>query len=184
VITHILFAAAALVASAVQPAPVDLSSRLQDYMAARQAAARTVPPLTVTADRAATIAAGDALAAAIVRARPGAREGDIFSAPVAGAIRAAIAAGCGERFDALWDEIAADLDTPLPAPAVHGRWPAGAALPTMPPDVLEALPPLPPQLEYRFMGTALVLRDIDANLIVDFVRDAIPPRSRIAAASR
>ena len=68
-------------------------------------AAQTVPALTVTTDRAATMAASDALAAAI-------------------------------------------------AAAVNGRWPIGAPLPTMPPDVLEALPPLPPELEYRFVRGA------------------------------
>jgi len=35
------------------------------------------------------------------------------------------------------------------------------------------LPELPPQLEYRVVGRSLILRDSEANLIVDFIRDAI-----------
>jgi TonB family protein len=56
----------------------------------------------------------------------------------------------------------------------------GAPLPTMPPDLLAALPRVPNRLEYRFMNDALVLRDIEANLIIDFVPQAIPAPSTIA----
>ena len=50
-------------------------------------------------------------------------------------------------------------------------------MPTMPPELLAALPRLPPELEYRFIDRDLVLRDIDANLIIDFVPEAIPVSS-------
>jgi hypothetical protein len=36
-----------------------------------------------------------------------------------------------------------------------------------------ALPKLPEQLEYRIVGKNLIIRDIDANIIVDFVPNAI-----------
>jgi hypothetical protein len=36
------------------------------------------------------------------------------------------------------------------------------------------LPRLPPELEYRIAGHALVLRDAVANLVVDLMPDAIP----------
>jgi hypothetical protein len=35
------------------------------------------------------------------------------------------------------------------------------------------LPPLPAELEYRVVGHSLILRDIEANLIVDFIVNAI-----------
>ena len=44
----------------------------------------------------------------------------------------------------------------------------------MPVDLLAALPRLPCEVQYRFMTRDLVLIDIDANLIVDFIPDAIP----------
>jgi hypothetical protein len=40
--------------------------------------------------------------------------------------------------------------------------------------VLLKLPPLPKDLEYRFLGRDLILLDIHANLIVDFIPAAIP----------
>jgi hypothetical protein len=32
---------------------------------------------------------------------------------------------------------------------------------------------LPPELEYRFVGKSLILRDVKANLIVDIMRDMV-----------
>jgi hypothetical protein len=48
------------------------------------------------------------------------------------------------------------------------------ALPTVPPNVLANLPQLPEDLEYRILGRDLILRDVHANLIVDFVPRIIP----------
>ena len=44
----------------------------------------------------------------------------------------------------------------------------------MPPDVLLALPTLPKDVEYRFAGKHLLLFDAKANIIVDFMLNAIP----------
>jgi TonB family protein len=181
VITHLLLVPA-LIAGGSQQGLADFTARIQAYLDVRRAAVQTVPAPAITADRAATIATTDALAAAIRRARADARIGDILTPQVAIAIRAAIARGCAQRFDELRREIAAETPVPLARLAVNDRWPIGDPLPTMPPDVLEALPPLPPELEYRFAGTSLVLRDMDANLIVDIVRDAIPPAGEILPA--
>jgi hypothetical protein len=57
---------------------------------------------------------------------------------------------------------------------VNGRYPDGVPLTTMPPQVLAALPKLPPELEYRFIGDRLVLLDEPAHLVVDFIQDALP----------
>ena len=180
--TVLLLTSALLGAAGSEQGLVDVTARIQAYLDVRRAAVQALPAPAVTADRAATIATTDALAAAIRRARAGARTGDILTPEIAAAMRAAIARGCSQRFDELRREIADEPLVPLPPLAVNDRWPIGAPLPTMPPDVLEALPPLPRELEYRFAGTALVLRDVDANLIVDVVRDAIPPAGEILPA--
>ena len=44
----------------------------------------------------------------------------------------------------------------------------------MPPAILARLTPLPPELEYRFVYRDLVLLDVDANLVVDILEDALP----------
>ncbi len=45
---------------------------------------------------------------------------------------------------------------------------------TMPPSLLAALPELPKELEYRIVGNYLVLRDVDAALILDYIPAAVP----------
>jgi hypothetical protein len=40
---------------------------------------------------------------------------------------------------------------------------------TMPPDVLAALPKLPDDIQYRFVGNRLILFDVQSHLVVDFV---------------
>ena len=49
-------------------------------------------------------------------------------------------------------------------------------LATFPPLLLGTLPRLPDDLEYRFMGRQLVIRDTRTNLIVDYLSDGAPVR--------
>jgi hypothetical protein len=56
---------------------------------------------------------------------------------------------------------------------VNSRYPATAPLPTVPPNLLVRLPQLPEELEYRIVNRDLILRDVNANLIVDFIPSAI-----------
>src|SRR5262249_51857863 len=52
---------------------------------------------------------------------------------------------------------------------VNTTYPSGVPLQTTPPTLLSHLPKLPPVLEYRVVGNALVLRDVVANVIIDFM---------------
>ncbi len=45
--------------------------------------------------------------------------------------------------------------------------------PMMSPTILKHIPSLPPELEYRIVNRNLILRDVEANLIVDVMRDAV-----------
>jgi len=47
-------------------------------------------------------------------------------------------------------------------------------LQSMPPNLLLNLPGLPDGLEYRLLDRELVLRDREANIIVDYVPNAFP----------
>ena len=53
-------------------------------------------------------------------------------------------------------------------------YPADAPVSTVPPPVLLRMPQLPKELEYRFVGKNLVLRDTVANTVVDFIPQAVP----------
>lgn len=118
--------------------------------------------------------ASDALAGGITRARRNARVGSIFGAPVAAVIKRRIA-------DAVRTEklisVLADIDDeggPGLSPKVHLRLPVSAQMATMPPSLLEVLPPLPKELEYRILGRYLIVRDVDASLILDYIPAAVP----------
>jgi hypothetical protein len=56
---------------------------------------------------------------------------------------------------------------------INRSYPDGVPLQSTPPTLLMNLPPLPPELDYRLVGSNLVLRDAKANLILDYVPNAI-----------
>jgi hypothetical protein len=118
--------------------------------------------------------ASDALAGAIQRARVNAQVGAIFSEPVAAIIKRRIADAV--RTEKLRSALA-DIDdegATASTPKVHLRLPVSEQLATMPPSLLVVLPPLPKELEYRILGRHLVLRDVDASIIVDYIPAAVP----------
>ena len=57
---------------------------------------------------------------------------------------------------------------------VNGRYPDTIPLSSVPPQILQALPPLPQELEYRFIETSLILLDVQAHIIVDYLTGAVP----------
>ena len=118
--------------------------------------------------------ASDSLAAAIQRARPGAREGNIFVAPVSAVFKQRVDNAI--RHDNL-GLVLANIDDEEPTvktPSIHLRFPAASQMATMPPSLLAALPELPKELEYRIVGNHLILRDVDAALILDYIPAAVP----------
>lgn len=68
-----------------------------------------------------------------------------------------------------------DENPGVPAVVLDERYPAAVPLSTMPPQVLAALPKLPEELEYRFLGPRLILLDTHANIVVDYTGDVMPP---------
>jgi len=65
---------------------------------------------------------------------------------------------------------------------VNDSYPRDKPLSTMPPDLLARLPRLPEGVQYRFVGSTLILHDIKTNLVIDRLPEAIPisapPRRR------
>lgn len=59
-------------------------------------------------------------------------------------------------------------------PMVNQMYPPTQPLVTFPAGLLRALPKLPRELEYRLVQRNLILRDIEANLIIDFIPAAMP----------
>ena len=128
-----------------------------------------VRPQIITPDPALLFVSRTMLAAEIRGQRPFARQGDIFSPEIAAYFRRVIARTLREDgidFAVFFREDGMTL--PLSV-RVNGDYPADGAVATMPPTVLSALPPLPPELQYRFVNFDLILWDVHAGLIVDFV---------------
>jgi hypothetical protein len=121
-------------------------------------------------------AARKTLNAKLVAGRATAKPGDIFTPAVQAHIRAILrpemkgVKGQNAR-GSIWDE--------GPGPeafkvTVNAEYPKEYPLGSMPPAILAALPQLPEGLEYRFVYRHLLIRDAQANLIVDFMPAALP----------
>jgi hypothetical protein len=116
-----------------------------------------------------------ALARWIRNARHGASQGDIFTPEITAAFRKLLAAAlAGPDGRAIRESLRRAAPSRPPAIRVNVTYPPGFPLQSTPPSLLLNLPMLPSELEYRVAGHDLILRDRDANLIVDFIPNAIP----------
>jgi hypothetical protein len=76
------------------------------------------------------------------------------------------------------DKVRASLRHAEPLPnvrlQVNARYPRNLPLQSTPPTLLMNLPTLPKELQYRIVGSTLVLYDMSSGLIVDFIPGAVP----------
>lgn len=148
--------------------------RVDDYVALHRRVEAPLPPEVVTADVEAIFGRRNALAAAIRTARPEARQGDIFAPSTARYFRELVAEALRNGAIRNMLAIVEDENTVHVRAQVNADYPAGRSIAMMPPCLLTALPPLPAELRYGFVGRDLILWDVEAGLIVDFVPHAIP----------
>ncbi len=154
------------------PASDELTTRIDAYVALHRRVAATLPPRKETDDPAQLVARRKALAVGIRAARPDARQGAIFTPAVEADIRRIIRADIRAREPD--DRAAVRKEVPRLPFAVNDEYPEGAALATVPAMLLAQLPRLPEILEYRFFDRHLILLDVDAHLIVDYIPAALP----------
>jgi hypothetical protein len=140
--------------------------RVEAYMDLRGKVAQSLPRVQETSDPSKISAREKNLGAAIAKARSTAKAGDVFG-DLAPYLRRILdedwkARGPADR-KALFDEIPPGL-----ALAVNQSYPTTIPLASAPARLLAQLPVLPDVLEYRLVNRRrLLLRDRDANLIVD-----------------
>ena len=144
------------------------------YVELRQGIEGTMAPRRVTTDPAEILGREQALGAAVQAARPDARQGEIFSAATVADFRRIIAADRVRRSEG--DQAAIMSEVPAASPRVNEPYPALSPVATFPPLLLAALPRLPDDLEYRFMGRQLIIRDTRTNLVVDYLPDGATVR--------
>ena len=151
----------------------DFQARVTKYVDLRNSAAKKSPLPQVTSDTAKIQAARETFAATIQSLRKDAQAGDIFTPPIQAKFRALLAPQFKGRVGVDTKELMSE-DAAQGVPLkVNAKYPEKATVTTMAPNVLKSLPVLPKDLEYRVVGRALILRDVDANLIVDFVPNAL-----------
>jgi hypothetical protein len=152
------------------------SEAVASYVAVRKKISSEIPPIRVTPKASEITAASDALARAVERARPNARQGSFFTPEIAAAMRRTLEGVLRQHDRAALLALINEEPAALRQPSIHMRFPAGDILPTTPAVFLQALPPLPKELEYRFVGRNLILRDIDAALVLDYISPALPAK--------
>jgi len=156
------------------PELADFKKRVEEFTALHRKVEATLPTLPKESTPEQIDRHQRALASLISSSRPKARPGDIFVAPAPDYVRALLKtlfANSNTR------QLRASILDENPGPVrlvVNGRYPDQVPLSTMPPEVLQALPALPEELEYRFVGDALILLDVHAQVVVDFFPDALP----------
>ena len=158
----------------------DFNKRVDAYMAIHKAAAKDSLPIKETTNPADIKAAQLALAATIRAARANARAGDILTPEIRNKFRRLMypnlkgPAGRETREELTEDVKEKDEGQPKKVTfRVNAPYPEGNALPTTPSNILASLPRIPEELEYRIVEKNLILRDVQANIIVDFIPNAI-----------
>ena len=151
---------------------LDLQARAKTYLDLRKKVAGN-PPSPGDSPAAITSAQHD-LANKIRVARAGGKQGEVFTPSIAAHVRKQIAATISGPHGSA---IRASLRRAEPVKIqlqVNQSYPENLPLQSTPPSLLMNLPDLPKGLEYRLLGTELVLRDADANIVVDYVPNALP----------
>jgi hypothetical protein len=166
---------------------------VEEYVERRKEAVKHIPPLDDKSTPTKVDAYQNALTNAIITFRRGSKRGEIFKPEVEQAIRRmlhrefASAQGAGLMKDIKQGNPRVE-GNPLPQDpskevmknvtvAVNVRYPETAPYSSVPSSLLLKLPLLPPQVRYRFIGRALILRDTEADVILDFIPDVVPDPS-------
>src|SRR6266581_1663048 len=158
----------------------DFQKRIDAYMAIHKDAAKGSLPIKETNNPAEIKAAQEALGAKIRAARADAKPGDVLTPEIRNKFRRLMypvvqgTAGRETKEELNEDIHERDEGIPKKVPLkVNATYPEGNPLPTTPVNVLLNLPKLPAELEYRILDKNLILRDVQANIIVDFIPNAI-----------
>jgi len=153
----------------------EFKARVDKYADLHKQLAKGAATQKQTSDPAQIDSAKTALVAKIQAARASAKQGDIFTEATRPVFRRLLAPELkGED----GRDAKAVLKDDAPAPGtvpfkVNAKFPQDQPLPSVPANLLLTLPSLPAPLEYRIVGQHLLLLDTSADLIVDYILNAI-----------
>ena len=155
-------------------AMVSFLDRVKEYMALHDKLEATLPHLPKEATPQQIDQHQRSLSKLIQENRQRAKLGDVFTPEsrrvILKLMRQVFGGPDGHQLrDSIMDENPGNLHI-----AINGRYPDEVPLSTVPPQVLAGLPKLPEGLEFRFIGRRLILMDVHAHTIVDYIDNAIP----------
>lgn len=153
---------------------LEFEGRVKEYTQRREEIEEGLPKLSKQATAEEIAAHKDALLQKVLAERRGAAKGNIFTPEAERHIRNVIGITYkGRDRMQLRKELAEAENASVPV-KVNAVYPETAELLEMPPTLLLALPQLPKQVRYRFVGTSLLLVDRENHLIVDYMTNALP----------
>jgi hypothetical protein len=153
----------------------EFSDRVEAYEKVREKAEKSLPKFKKNSKQEVIAVQQQALVAKIRELRSTAQRGDIFTVSATEAIAQTIkAVFTGPDAHRVQNTI--QTGEPLRGfeVQVNQRYPDSLPFTTVPATLLRKLPRLPDEVAYRILGSDLLLVDRKANLIVDFIPNAIP----------
>ena len=169
---------AAIAQQAVNPLAremADFKKRVDAYLQLRKTITQKYPEVKETGNPTKIHEREVALGKAIGLARANAKAGDIFG-PLSGHLLKVVQDDWNSRSPADQKAILSEIPRGLML-KVNQPYPPKLPLVTAPSKLLAQLPVLPEELEYRVVDRRLLLRDRDANVIVDVLVGAEPKRA-------
>lgn len=154
----------------------EFTKQVKAYMDVHQKEEGATPDVKNGATPAEVLAFEKVFAERLKAARATAKQGDVFVPDVVPLFKEIFAdyykRRNGREKRLLFDEV------PDFKPLVNMAYPVNAPKANFPPRLALALPTLPDELEFRLVGTNLVLCDSEANLVVDYILNVLPPASK------
>jgi hypothetical protein len=147
----------------------DFTNRVSAYSELRSRLESRLPAVTVTDDVGQLRRGRRSLGQAIRDARPGAVQGEFFTATTSAQFQLVLAG----IMDAKMWAVIMDENPGTFGHDIDGTYPDGKTFSTVPGLVLAQLPELPNDIQFRFVGRDLILYDVRANTIIDRMPDAI-----------
>ena len=163
-----------------KPAVDEFKAKIGELLSIHREAEKSAPAEKTTASAAQIEARRTRLAAAMVERRNGAKQGDIFTPAVRDyfvqVLKSEVRGPEGKPARTAMKDgnPSTEGDVKAVPMEVNVAYPEKQPLSSVPPTLLLRLPRIPDVFDYRFVGRTLVLRDTDANLILDFIPDAVP----------
>ena len=155
----------------------DFTKRVEAYVKLRNDAEKGGPDLERTKKPQEIVTAEKSIGQQVRIARASAKQGDVFTPATQAMFKRLLKPPLAKGVEAADNKAIMKDDGPQPKEIpfkINGEYPKDEALGTTPPDVIQSLPPLPEDVQYRFVGKHLILYDAKANLIIDYMLNAMP----------